>query len=314
MPSPSEHSAGIKSEPGALTKRSASYNPCAMLFLNLVMTQSKLPVVAVITNFNMADQLEVLLPQILTQGYDVIYVLDDASTDASKTIVESYAGVTFVAGQTNLGAGGNRNRILSILNEPAIIHFLDADVKLEATNTAGLVRQVVPEGEFGFVVGLANSPSGLQNSWNYGPRVGLKSDIGSLIQASILEPNFTTHPQRAKKLRRTFKSLVRDWPDPLVTPTRRKVYWGIEQNIIFRSDIFKRFGGFDESLRETEILELAIRLHRAGLDSYFDPRVAITHTEGDVRKYNRNKVKGRELLRISRKYGLRNWLVSADRF
>lgn len=276
---------------------------------------SKLPVVAAIANYNMAGELKQLLPQVLQQGYDGVYVLDDASTDNSSEVAESYGDkVTFVAGKTNKGAGGNRNRIIAALDRPAIIHFLDADVRLEGEHIASLVREVVPNTPFGFVVGLAKSPNGMQNAWNYGPRIGLKSDIGSLIRAYLIEPQLAAHPARAEKLARMFGRMLAGWPNPLARPQRREVYWGIEQNIVIRSDIFEQLGGFDEDLRETEILSLAIRMHRRGLPCYFDPRLSIVHTEGDVRPYRRDIVKLKELYRIARKYGIRNWLVSADKF
>ena len=77
---------------------------------------SSLPIIAAIPNYNMAEQLATLLPQIIQQGYDAIYVLDDVSTDDSREVVKRFAPkVTLIAGDRNLGAGGNRNRILSAL-------------------------------------------------------------------------------------------------------------------------------------------------------------------------------------------------------
>ena len=275
----------------------------------------QMPVVAAIANYNMAAELRQLLPQVLRQGYDRIFVLDDASTDKSREVVENFGGaVTFVAGSTNKGAGGNRNRIIEVLDQPSLVHFLDADVRLETEHTAALVHKLTPQVPFGFVVGLTKSPNGLQNAWNYGPRIGLKSDLGSLVRAYIIEPQLAAHPARARKLSRLFGGLLAGWPDPLAEPRRQEVYWGIEQNIVMRSDIFEQLGGFDEDLRETEILSLAIRMHRQGLPCYFDPRLSIVHTEGDVRPYRRDIVKVKELYRTARKYGIRNWLVSADRF
>ena len=48
----------------------------------------QLPVVAAIPNYNMGEHLRVLLPQVLSQRYDDIFVLDDASTDDSVDVVQ----------------------------------------------------------------------------------------------------------------------------------------------------------------------------------------------------------------------------------
>jgi len=45
------------------------------------------PVVAAIPNYNMADSLRKLLPQVLSQSYDGVFVLDDASTDDTVDVV-----------------------------------------------------------------------------------------------------------------------------------------------------------------------------------------------------------------------------------
>ncbi len=269
----------------------------------------RFPVVAAITNYNMAAELEHLLPQVVKQGYDAVFVLDDASTDNSREVVRKFEGVQFVAGKTNKGAGANRNRIIDALDNDSLVHFLDADVVLETENTAELVRQVAPAEPFGFVGGLINNPSGLQSVWNYGSGVGLRSEIAAEIQL-LVEMQLPKHPERAAWLRRRFRAMLADWPDPLTKPARRRVYWNAEANMVVRSDIFGDLGGFDESIRETEILGLAMRMQNQDLKCYFDPLLSVRHTEGKVRKYNRSLVKAKEMVAISWRYGFFKWLKS----
>jgi GT2 family glycosyltransferase len=271
----------------------------------------KLPVVAAITNYNMAAELERLLPQVVTQGYDAVFVLDDASTDNSRKVVKKFKDVTLIAGDKNVGAGPNRNRIITALKYDALIHFLDADVVLQTEHTAELVRKVVPDGPFGFVGGLIISPAGQQHIWNYGSGIALRSDIAAQMQLVIAGPMLAQHPAQAARIRRLFKLFLDPWPDPSVPPVRRRVYWCAEANLVVRSDIFAKFGGYDERLRETEILELAVRMERAGLPCYFDPLLSVRHTEAKVRRYNRNALKAKELFALNRRYGLLRWLVSA---
>ncbi|MDT5306680.1 MAG: hypothetical protein QOE48_2355, partial [Mycobacterium sp.] len=92
----------------------------------------QLPVVAAIPNFNMAESLRRLIPQVLAQRYDAVYVLDDASTDHSVDVANEYGrDVSVVQSLENRGAGANRNQIMDQVGDEAIIHFIDADMDLK---------------------------------------------------------------------------------------------------------------------------------------------------------------------------------------
>ena len=272
---------------------------------------AELPVIAAIPNYNMAAELGRLLPQTLNQGYAAIYVLDDASTDDSKDVAAQFAGdVTFISGAHNVGAGGNRNRILDVLpeNEVVLIHFIDADTVIETNPMASLVRASVPDDRFAFVVGLCTDPDGKQNVWNYGPRPSLYNEAGAYAQhryGKIIRQSLS----RAASFHKRNHRLLDAWPDPLGTQHRHSVFWGIEQNLVFRSDIFRHYKGFDPSIRETEIIELSLRMARDGLCGYFDPRFHIRHTEAQVRLYNRGLRKRREGIRLAFTYGIIKWLT-----
>jgi GT2 family glycosyltransferase len=267
----------------------------------------KIPVVAAIVNYNMANELRRLLPQVIRQGYDEVIVLDDASTDDSRDVVKNFAGVKLVIGNKNRGAGGNRNRILTAVDYDALIHFLDADVILETSHTAKLVRKVAPDAPFGFVGGLIKDSRGLQMVWNYGTGIGLRSSIAAQIQATLIEPNLSKQPKRAAAWRKRFQKLLAGWPDPLSMPAKQRVYWCAEANLIVRSDIFRSLGGFDERFRETESLELGLRMYQQNLPCYFDPTISVVHTAAQVRKYNRNLVKLKDIIRLHSRFG---WLAA----
>src|SRR3974377_651519 len=102
-----------------------------------------LPVVAAIPNHNMGDNLRRLLPQVLAQHYDAVFVLDDASTDHSADVVSEFGDeVKFVRSRENRGAGANRNQILDQVADGALIHFIDADMDLETPETPTVAREV----------------------------------------------------------------------------------------------------------------------------------------------------------------------------
>lgn len=72
---------------------------------------TKTPVVAAIPNYNMGHNLNRLLPEVLAQGYDAVYVLDDASTDDSADVVRQFGSdVKFVRSPRNQGAGATATR------------------------------------------------------------------------------------------------------------------------------------------------------------------------------------------------------------
>jgi N-acetylglucosaminyl-diphospho-decaprenol L-rhamnosyltransferase len=90
----------------------------------------RLPVVAAIPNYNMGENLRRLLPQVLAQRYDAVFVLDDASTDDSADVVRGFGDdVRFVRSDTNRGAGANRNQIIDQVPDGVLIHFIDADME-----------------------------------------------------------------------------------------------------------------------------------------------------------------------------------------
>lgn len=101
----------------------------------------RLDVIAAVPNFNMADSLRELLPSLLEQGYARVVVLDDASTDHTQDVIgEIGPDIEFVQGETNIGAAGNRNRLLSVLGKDVVIHFVDADMRLESSDTPEIAR------------------------------------------------------------------------------------------------------------------------------------------------------------------------------
>lgn len=267
------------------------------------MSKNILPVVAAIPNYNMADSLAVLLPQVLEQEYAGIYVLDDASTDHSQEVVEQFGNdVDFVAGTENVGAGGNRNRIIPAIGRQALIHFLDADVRLQSTDNPSKAQDIMSREDLGFVGGLVIESDGRQSPWNYGPRQSLYADLGATIQA--------TRPDKHPK---HLKWLMEDWPDLSKPPESRTTFWCVEPNLLIDSAVFTKLGGFDKKLREHDIQDLAIRTQRAGLVNIFDPSIAVSHTAVDVRNYNRNQSRLKAELYIARKNGLLQWLFPDGR-
>ncbi len=277
------------------------------------MSRYTLPVIAAIPNYNMGSSLEQLLPQILEQEYQDVFVLDDASSDHSREVVDSFKDVLFVAGTENIGAGGNRNRIIPILGQEAIIHFIDADMELETERTPELIKDIMPEHSIGFMGGLVKNPNGRQMGFNYGPRQCLRTDLTGLIQFTLCGIG-EKDPEREKNIRARLGSLLDEWPNPTVQPEPRKVFFASEANLLINSKILEGAGGFDPSLRDHDIQDLAIRTRHSGLKNRFDPSLAATHKAINVRPGNRRVAQAKAEAQIIRKFGLLNWLIPEGGF
>lgn len=276
------------------------------------MSTQKLPVVAAIPNYNMAESLRSLLPVLLRQGYDHIYMLDDASTDYSSDVVALFEGkVTFVKSARNRGAGAARNRILDVVKDPVIIHFLDADIRLDTNGSAAIARKLFDDNDhIGFIGGLVKTSDGRQSYWNYGERQGAISMISSWGQ-SFLESIGAKHVGVERFIRHHHLWLgLSHRPDPTATPERTTTFWVSEANFMIRSDVFRELGGFDTTIREHDIQSLAISAQEKGYIAYFDPSVCVTHLAVNVRRYFRpGAIVGAEFY-LAKKYGLRKWLFA----
>jgi len=241
------------------------------------MTHNRMPIIAAIPNYNMAHGLARLLPMLVTQGYDAIYVLDDASTDDSRSVVARHSSVQWVSSKKNTGSGGARNMILNHINEPTIIHFLDADVMPNGDDFPQKIRALELSDNIGFIGGLVIDESGQQSIWNYGPQLTIGNGIKTLgyMLLCALPSRFS-----------------RGMLSRLTSRPRGKMpvhpYWVIEANFIVTSETLKKYGAFDENIREHDIQPLAARVSKAGLTNGFIDSISVTqHNDMNVRNYNR---------------------------
>ena len=279
-------------------------------------TESKLPVIAAIPNYNMGASLAELLPQVLRQGYDAVYVLDDCSTDDSREVVAGFGpAVTWVGGERNLRAGGNRNRIMEVHKTECIIHFLDADVRLETTGTPEKARHMLRGSRTAFVGGLVKDAGGRPWLWNYGPdSIALYTLLTAGVQM-VFGGMQAPRPLWRGIVRKLTSKAREEWPDQSAPPRRRAVYWSCEGNLLVRRSVLETLGGFDASVSEYDIIPPARKAYQAGLVSYFDPDIAVKHLEINVRHYNRPLAIYKELYQLIKRYGgWRRWLLPDGRF
>ncbi len=244
-------------------------------------------VIAVIPNYNMAEGLKVLLPQLIAQKYDKVYVVDDLSTDDSVRVANSFKGVTVIKGTTNVGAGANRNRVLKHVKDEDILHFLDADVVLKSDDVPNKIRRIVKKYPNAIIGGQILHKSGHWHQYNYGPKGGAGAFVGSRIHELSVLLSRKGYNSAAKKLRRSFLPVTKEWPDITSDPVAKKVFWVTEGNLIMPVNLYRKMNGFNESLREHEILEFGMRLKHNGYTCMFDPEITVLHTALKVRPHFR---------------------------
>ncbi len=242
---------------------------------------AKINVVAAIPAYNAAKTLPRLLDELIQQNYDEIFVLDDASSDATIKVAKSYGSkVRVIAGKQNVGSGANRNRIIG-QTEPAIIHFIDADMLLLSKDTPNIIRKLEWPKDAAYIGGVVRNPDGTQNPFNYGPRPHILTGIfqGSL-QFLVWQVGYI-NKKFAKFLRGLLAPLVRGLPNIYAVPQARRVHWIAESNMLVKSDQFAQYGGFDPRFRYSEIGDLALRVHRRNLHGYFTPEIDAVHASLD---------------------------------
>jgi GT2 family glycosyltransferase len=270
----------------------------------------QLPVVAAIPNYNMGGHLRRLLPQLLGQGYARIYVLDDGSTDETVDVVNDFDGeVTLVRSPENRGCTANRNQIIDHVGDDELIHFIDADMDLETTDTASVAREVIAryaDRGVGAVGGLVCRVDGSQEPYNYGPAFALKTHLTSIPP---LIDRVRTRPQIVNAVRRVNVPAMNYWPNVLEPPTPAQAYWLHEGNMLIYSSIYKAIGGYDPLMRNHGAQDLAIRLESRGVKRHFDPSIKVVHHYIDVRGKKRRRQQQESVRYLLRKHGLTRYLT-----
>jgi GT2 family glycosyltransferase len=270
----------------------------------------KLPVVAAIPNYNMGSHLHRLLPQLLDQGYDRIYVLDDGSTDKSVEVVELFDDdVTLVRSPENQGCTANRNQIIDHVGDDELIHFIDADMDLETADTASVARDVMAryaDRGVGAVGGLVCRVDGSQEPYNYGPVFALRTHLTSIPP---LIDRVRNKQQIANAVRRVNVPAMKYWPNVLEPPAPSEAYWLHEGNMLIYSSVYRAIGGYDPLMRNHGAQDLAIRLENRGIKRHFDPSIKVVHHYIDVRGKKRRRQQQESVRYLMRKHGLTRYLT-----
>lgn len=271
----------------------------------------RLPVVAAVPNYNMGEHLRTLLPQLLAQRYDRIFVLDDASTDDSVDVVGGFGdNVELLRSPENRGAGANRNQIIGRVGDGTLIHFIDADMELRTADTPTVAREIAERylrHGVGMIGGLVSRTDGSQEYCNFGAAFTLWGNFTSNVPRLV--DHWRHKPRLAGMVQRVAGPIAPGWPRLLDDPRPRAAYWLHEGNLLVYSDVFKAVGGYDPALRSHEAQDLAIRLDTKGIHRQFDPSIRVVHHHIDVRGKNRRKWESTATRYLIRKHGITRFVV-----
>jgi len=244
-------------------------------------------IVAAIVNYNDATYTEKLLPQVLKQGFDKVYVLDDASTDHSAEIYREFPGIEVVRSKKHAGPIVNRNQMLS-QDGGDVILFLDADMSLLTSRLAQIISQLFDQHkDMGILGGQVTDQNGRPVIFNYG------RDIDPLMGA--FKDKLSGNKAKAEHYSQSLQ----------------KVAWTLEGVLAVRTDLFYRLKGFDTKFyRYHEGPDLCKRARRQGYDTYLTTNIVTQH----LRPFNHGSGAGRkQFLTASlmwyKKHGFRSYKV-----
>lgn len=240
-----------------------------------------LPIIAVVPAHNNANTLPGLLEELIRQSYSDIYVIDDASTDDTVKVIQKYSPkVKLIENQKNVGSGANRNRIIG-KTPPAILHFIDADMRLLTQKSPEIIRQIEWPKNAAFIGGLIRNPDGSQNPFNFGPRPHIITGIFQGGLQFIIWAIGRLSWQVGKFLRFLFSPLLKGLPNIYTKQHPQRVHWAAESNMLVKSEEFAKHGGYDPRFKYSEIADFALRIHRKGQHGYFNPNIDALHDSWD---------------------------------
>lgn len=265
-------------------------------------------VTIVIPTYNSKELVLSAIERLKNRVENKIIVCDDASTDETVSSLKGRFGdeITVIAGNSNLGPGGNRNRVLDHpAAEDSILLFIDADCEFLYTGQIDeLVTQVFRDQSVG-VVGFGildkqNQPM----RWNFGALMHpVREASDQVLEEMLAAKDITVNqfmkwaPERAGSLR-------------MLEDIEREVGWVAEGCFAIRGDIFKSINGFNESMRYHETHDLNARVAAGGLKTVWNPTVLVKHLEFDSRFHRRDEDE-----RMGRlEYYRDNWGMSEEVF
>lgn len=262
-----------------------------------------------ITAYNSAAYLRKLIPRVLREDFEHVFLLDDKSHDGTvKRFSTVSPRLTVVAGQQNLGPAGNRNRVLEHVDD-GITLFLDADVTLTTTKVVPAAKRLMANPRTAVVGGLILTKAGNWYPWNYGPEASPMLDSAYWILVKLLD-QYPRDKNITEFIRQYAPNLL---GSPKIKAGSRRLYKTevvTEANMLVRTRVLQKLGGFDAKMRYDESHDLCLRARQAGYTVQFSPAITVRHLESRVSSLS----KPYDFIRAKAYYYRKHWGMSPEMF
>jgi N-acetylglucosaminyl-diphospho-decaprenol L-rhamnosyltransferase len=227
----------------------------------------------------------------LREGFDRVFVIDDASTDDTLDKLAQFGDkIQVIKGDRNLGPAGNRNRVIKFLQSGDTLVFIDADMELVSHGLRPVIEGLmVTHPHVALFGGGILNKSSKPMYFNYGVQTSKLNDaIGITLQRIGGALHFKWLAWPIMQIARRY---TRNLDIRYSKPHEQRVDWVSEGHCYLRGDVFTSVGGFDPQLHYSEGKELAWRIRHAGWGVMFVPRIWTRHLELKVRDKDENTLR-----------------------
>lgn len=228
------------------------------------MSRTKLPVAAVVVNYNAGDALSGCVGSLLDEGIEEIVVVDNASTDGSLSRLSPESGVRVITSERNLGYGAAANLGLRATSAPFVL-VCNPDLVVRKGAVATLSDKLSEDSSLGVAGPLIRDAEGdVYPSGRDFP--GLSDAVGHAFVGLVWGGNPWT---------RRYRHLGSD------QHRARRADWVSGACLMVRRVAFESVGGFDEAFfMYVEDVDLCWRLERAGWATWYEPAAEVVHEQG----------------------------------
>lgn len=228
-----------------------------------------------IPNYEMGDTLGLLVQQLTQENFDAIYVLDDASKqDTAGRLGDMATKINLITGDQNIGAGGNRNRIIGYINDGLIL-FIDADMKLVSTNIRASIEQLFKDEKVGIAGLKIITNEDVPMQWNFGGEMHpVKEKVAeAIVERAKTDDEYADWAYENEDLYfRGWNPQKRDLPSQLVD-------WCAEGAFVIRAKLFAEISGYDTQMHYHETHDLSLRVRQLGYKVLFFSNIVAQHLE-----------------------------------
>lgn len=244
--------------------------------------------IAIVPTYNSADLVRERVIQLKESSFASIIVCDDKSDDNTvEQLSQRYNdSIKIIAGQDNIGPGGNRNRILDLdISSSDFLFFIDADCELVyKQDLVALVTTSFTRPDIGVVgFSICNKDDSLM-PWNYGELMHpVREAADQRLEEMLNEGQINKHqfivgaPARAASFRF------------LPEPESKTVGWVAEGCFAVRTELFNSIRGFAAQMRYHETHDFNARVQESGYTTVFNPTLVARHLAHDSRMQRRAK-------------------------